>query len=265
MTNEKEKVIPRSPFDSLIIKIQSELWTQHRNFSKKELDKKSFLVQQLGLLRAIYVSSLEVNHFDQVISQPKGERSVSFEETALEQPRPSKKVFLDYYNFINVLCQFGRVLPKHFPKTYPIPLLERIRFYRNKVVEHWDDYTNNISLGAFSYRIGKTPIPHVEMVYSPEERKALLGEMKGLFNLLGSDLQLDDDKIYNLIGIDPEYNEAVFTALEKIEGGLRKRAGDNKDLDNLIEKLIQFSFPVPILDTEEYGKKIIEYLESVTQ
>lgn len=85
------------------------------------------------------------------------------------------KPVLDYINFINILSQFGRVSLNKY--GFSIPLLNRIKFYRNKVAEHWDEYSLYVNSGSYS-RIGSKPaIPHIASVGDTEKRKILKNDI----------------------------------------------------------------------------------------
>lgn len=255
-----------SPFDDLILELQQQLWTSvGPKGSQKRMDRHAFLIQQLGLLRTSYIYLVESGrNAAKTIGQTHG-GPVSFEKAALEHPRTSREVFLNYYSFINILCQLSRVLPKHFSGAQSIPLYDRIRFYRNKVVEHWDEYTINIAQTGFIFQKEKASIPAIEAVHESQDRKKVFKQLKDSFRELGGHLKWDDAKIHNMIGVNAEYSEAIFRALEGIKRWVSMQAGKNKQYDALISLLIEFGFPTPIIDIEEYSADLVSHLKTVAK
>lgn len=158
----------------------------------------------------------------------------------------------------------NRLLPAHFPGATDIPRFQRVRFYRNKANEHWDAYTVNIANNGFMFQHGKAAIPSVDRVIIQTERISLLAELRRAFTTLGVNFVWPDEKAYYGVSTDPEYSEAVFTALESVSAGLSTPSGKSAELDRVIILLLEFGFPTPISDLEAYSADLIAHLRTHT-
>ena len=187
---------------------------------------------------------------------------MSFETMTLEFRRPSSTIFLGYNALVNTLCQLDRAFPQHVADAKEIPLHSRIRFYRNKLAEHWDAYTSNIVSPGFTFKRNKAPIPLVEGVGLSTERHALLSQLKRAFGAIGATLKWSDYKSHFGVSIEAEYGEAIFTAFEEIKAGLTTPSGKVQSYDDVIRLLLKFGFPAPILDIEEYALRLDAHLRA---
>ena len=205
-----------SPFDPLLLDITGRLRASS-SCSASDTESLSFFVQQLGLLRMHGAGEAVMTRMG---SMKSGQGEISFETMTLEFPRPSMTVFLGYNALVNTLCQLDRALPQHVASSGQIPLRDRVRFYRNKVAEHWDEYTSNIVRSGMTFKKNAAPIPVVEGAVLNTERQALLSQLKHAFGAIGAVLTWPDEKSYCGVSIEAEYGEAIFTAFEGIREGL---------------------------------------------
>lgn len=256
-----DEPILSSPFDPLLLDIAGRHQVSS-SCSASDTERLSFFAQQLGLLRAAYVSMRGAGEAvtARMASMKAGQVTISFETMTLEFSRPSSTIFLGYNALVNTLCQLDRALPQHVANADKIPLCGRIRFYRNKVAEHWDEYTSNIVRSGFTFKKNKAPIPLVEGAVLNTERQALLSQLKQAFGVIGAVLKWPDEKSYCGVSMEAEYGEAIFTAFEGIKEGLTTRSGKAPEYDRVITILLKFGFPVPILDIEEYGARLDAHL-----
>lgn len=253
-----------SPFDPLLFTITTHLHESALGASNGA-EILSFLRQQLEMLRAAYVNLREAGDLvtGRIARSEPGNFRLPLEFSVLETYRPSRSVFLGYESLVNVLCQLDRALESHYSSTTHIPLFARIRFYRNKVAEHWEEYTAYISKHAMSFAEDKAPIPIVEGSVSMEGRRVLLIELKKAFQAIGITLNWPDAKNHIGVSIERDYSDAVFTALESHPKGLALPAGKDPQFDRIIKLLLEFAFPVPILEIEEYGAQLDAYLRGL--
>ena len=256
-----------TPFDDLIIQLSTDIFglgETERKIRYKEIEQKSFLINQLGFLRVSYIYLVEINLYARKCFEGEKKsttRDISIEEYSLSWHKQKiYEVVILYNNFISVLNQFDRVLPHYFPNA-KIPNGTRINFYRNKVIEHWDDYTKSIGSEGFVYVGNKPPIPVIERVYYYRERQKLMQDLKNAFLQLNVLFNWDKD-VYNMVSSKAEYCESIYKAIEET-GKMRCKKGTNKDFDALILLLLKLGFPVPIIDMELYSKDFTKYLKTL--
>jgi hypothetical protein len=250
-----------SPFDTFILELQGKLWSTVGSAPADEQDRLGFLIQQLGLLREAYISLRQEGDllWQRGMIRAPGTVIITFEEATLEQPRPTRRIFLDYHSFISVLCQFSRTLPRHYPGAAAIPRSRRIQFYRNKVVEHWDDYVAHLGGTGTVFQQGKAPVPISDAVHVVSEREALMVELTDRLKKLGTELRWDDSNMASNLGADAAYCEAVFSALEALgPDGLSRRR--DPEYEGMITCLLRLGFPVPVLDVEAYADELCDHV-----
>lgn len=263
MNRENEPDGIKSPFDDLIIRLSEATKGFLGPGKETESEAASFLIRQLGLLRSAYINLVETTSrtIKQINERQKlGTVQLSLKEFALELPRNSFDVILNFFSFINILCQLNRLLPEHFSGAPSIPRYQWIRFYRNKAVEHWDEYTKPKLVGPTGYVFveNKASIPFIQQVNDFRERQSLMQQIKDIFIELGVK---DFEWSKNATTKDKEYCDAVLEAIEKT-GQMGCRAKDcSDDFKKLIEILFKLGFPNPITDIEVYSKELVDYLE----
>ncbi|MFA6587493.1 MAG: hypothetical protein WCT08_00320 [Patescibacteria group bacterium] len=249
-----------SPFDSLIINLQGKVWHPvGGSKSVNVIDGKIFIIQQLRLLRSAYISLVEVaDEVKKRQERMKGTTEVPFVIAALDHAADQSNVILSFNSFVSVLYQLNRVLPIHFPGCGDIPNYPRIRFYRNKAVEHWDEYVASVPGTGFTFKFGKAAIPVIEGDFEYPKRQILLQEVKAKFKVIGGNFVWVDEA-YNMLGCDKAYCDAVFKALEG-SGKMSLHKGKNSDFDSLISLLLRFGFPAPFNDVEEYCDLLVAHI-----
>jgi hypothetical protein len=246
-----------SPFDALFIEFEDRF---HRALlsSGPNVECLGFLTQQYGLLRAAYVvllgSGSSANRF--VAAAQLGTGRPPYDRRAMSDL--SKTAFLGYESLIKTLCQLDRALPVHIPgAAATIPLSNRIRLYRNKVAEHWDEYTRNISKGSFTFGRDKAPIPIVEGSVRGDDRQDLLCQLKAAFKQIGVELRWPIERFHIGVSKEADYCETIYAALESVGDELSLRGPKYTALMTL---LMKFGFPVAIRDVEGYAEHLNAHL-----
>ena len=173
---------------------------------------------------------------------------------------------INYFGFIEELNRFGRIFDEEFEAL--IPNYYRIRFFRNKMVEHWTDYSQFIlqSKPAIKIEINKLVVPY-HLGYwggSITEIPNLRKEFKRQSVALG---QLNGSPTY------PGDCENIYKALECIDSKLKssppnkktaKKETDKKEIsEDLVKAIFRFGFPNPIHDLENYIKDLILWIEVI--
>ena len=160
---------------------------------------------------------------------------------------------VNYFSFIEELNRFGRAFQEH----QSIPDFSRIRFYRNKMVEHWDDYPEFLIAPAVSicYTHGKLVIPyHAGQGMALATAEPAYKELKVAFQKETVNLPVLTFRV-----ADRENSEKLFESLEKID--LQLQLGDGRD--HLINALFKFGFPTPIHDLEVYCGRLVQWFEAL--
>lgn len=220
------------------------------------------------IARVLYIDMVEASEKERLLSK---KESDDVESSSMERMQAVTdsilRCRLSYMQFIEHINRTGRVLKK---EGYTLPLYGRIYFFRNKMIEHWDDYmqfitTNNGSGGVLyvtgdvRLREGKIGIPHSHSGARDanerlRSRQAIIDEFNAYGVVLPS-VNLHDD----------DYSETIFCALEKIDSELRsydRRRGTGIP-ETIVSLLFSYCFPIPISDMEEYCKTLIEWLRTL--
>lgn len=168
----------------------------------------------------------------------------------LRQRSEAVEAKINYFGFIEELNRFGRVFEKKYDSV--LPDYYRIRFYRDKVVEHWDDYEEFLqSLGdSINWTQGKLVIPyHMGAINTPPTTQVVYQELSAAFQKSGITLPNLDLSMMN-----EGYSEEVFLNLERIDTKLRRISKD------IVNTLFKYCFPTPIHDLEQYSQKLLSWL-----
>lgn len=246
-----------TPFTEILDDLDKLIWKEGHDESLTV-----FCNLQMNLLNTIYCSMVEfdlrlLRQSDTAIAKKidKAEFFLGYGKKHMEV----EKAFLDYFSFINILNQFGRVLTnKYNLPALTIPGYFRIYFFRNKVLEHWDDYTGSINYGAMTQIYGKPAIPVVQNSQSLTELTSIRKKVISYFAHREIRLEIPEgEELLNLSLADPEYHRGAYDALEKIDPQLRH-------IDEKITKLLfDFGFPVPIFDVAEYCVSLVDSIKKI--
>jgi hypothetical protein len=188
-----------------------------------------------------------------------GKTEIALDEYLLEDSQLSNEARLHYFTFIHILNQFGRI-GRNYQCEKLIPKYARVKFFRNKVVEHWDDYyrEGHFPHSGFTQRAGKPAIPTIHSVYTVEERVKLGKEVFDFLEQENVMLYLDFRACG--LGASEEYCETIYQALEQI--GLDVIDNNKgKKYSPLILLLLKLDFPVPITDVEKYSNELVDKLD----
>lgn len=209
----------------------------------------------VGILRALYVQQIE--HAQILLSIP-----THLTEEMAETINDSHVLCrIAYFQFIEQLNILQRVLEKLGLKD-TIPLYYRIRFFRNKIVEHWDDYLQFItsrSVQMISVRRLIFVPYHMGRGVIPEHRTQAMNDLIQLFNDNNITLAIDNNDWYD------DYSEKVYKALESIDPRLRSqtRVQNSGIAEGIVKALFNYMFPTPISDVESYSKDLAVFLGSI--
>jgi hypothetical protein len=206
----------------------------------KLIGNESFVDRELRFLRVIYNRMAEFKELG----------PLSMEE--IEARDITNKTIVDYNSFIGHLNRLGRILDKTGLSSRIIPNYPRIHFYRNKTIEHWDDYIRYTSTGrGYVKRKGEVALPMNSGIYPPEKRKKLHVELS---TLLGTPLH--DNYVVSNPTVMEGYNDDIYSILEKIDPQLGRKKID----EVLVKKLFLFGFPLPIVQMDEFIDALCENL-----
>ncbi len=214
-----------------------------------------------GELRIRYLELLEnaelISLFMERMKNPEhqGLHTMTDEELLTQQYENHRPV-LAYQDFVNCLNIHGRVLDK---LGITIPSYYRIRFYRNKLIEHWDDYLDKSCNGisGWTARSGKIVVPfHSSKANVPHEGQPLWEIIKGNFLTLGLQVPFtwDDTISYE------RYTDFIWQLLEQIDPKLQTVHRYRIIPESLVELLYDYAMPVPILDMELYCAKLRDFI-----
>jgi|GEM_PF-2658149 hypothetical protein len=258
-----------SPFDDLILYF-------FEIASEKTISSRGVLVaKELRILRSIYISMLNTSTFMNMskANTAKTSRKVTIEEL-VSFDDVGLKVVLNYANFISQLNRLGRLLKRN---RKLIPDYSRIKFYRNKVVEHWDVYIKTVLGSGSVQKKGGIALPSSFEFMPSLERKKLGVKLTTEFQKNGVDIQLDDKfSVINVCEVDG-YSELIYECLEKISPQLNFRKigflgkifsfwgeSENKEISKrLIKLLFAFGFPRPINDVETFSNQLVANLSKM--
>ncbi len=258
-----------TPFDSLILElVQSTL----RNPAYGALTSVGNLaLNQLKFLRVIYLdyALMKVQNLDDLyFNKTNTTRQLSSHEI-LQVSDDGIRVMLRYLSVIDVLNQFGRCLNRLTNGKENIPLHAEIHFFRNKIVEHWDDgYFPLKPGGSYTRSAKKLPVPILNGGRCfVQDIPVLEKQLRDMF----AESNVDLGDLSDLHGCD--YSQKIYTLLKQIDHKLRSQskpcsANCKKDMhtgipDDLVKMLFKFEFPLPIYDLDEYCSQLVTYLRTL--
>lgn len=171
-----------TPFDALIGVLQEKI--RARKTSHEDLTS---VCVQIRLLKVLFRTMHEYDMRQYMNWKDSKDIEGSYDA--------STKAVLDYLQFINVLNQLGRILAK---QNIYIPEFYRIRFFRNKVFEHWDDYTKYGTASGHTQISGEAAIPSTYNSYSINERKVVKDEIDAILSDFNLSLEIDNPEVANV-------------------------------------------------------------------
>lgn len=161
---------------------------------------------------------------------------------------------LSYFQFIEQLNIFGRVFSKKM--SLSLPLYPRIYFFRNKIIEHWDDYmqflpSNTIQMSS----VKQTTTVMIPFIMGrgviPDHREQTRNDLIRIFAKHNVTLSVNDNDWYG------DFSEKAFVALEMIDPQLKKVPAE------VVNALFDYMFPTPITDIESYSINLVQLLKSI--
>ncbi len=157
-----------TPFDALIGVLQEKI--RARKTSHEDLTS---VCVQIRLLKVLFRTMHEYDMRQYMNWKDSKDIEGSYDA--------STKAVLDYLQFINVLNQLGRIL-----------------FFRNKVFEHWDDYTKYGTASGHTQISGEAAIPSTYNSYSINERKVVKDEIDAILSDFNLSLEIDNPEVANV-------------------------------------------------------------------
>lgn len=156
----------------------------------------------------------------------------------------SIRAYLAYFEFCSLVNIIGRKIKVEYQKT--LPKFEEIRFYRNKVIEHVDEYLGAITApNAMSKMGSKIAIPF------HTDSRVNYQDLKSAFEVYHVNLPQKEP------GDISKRAPILYQKLKEIDPYLTRIH------KNLVDKLFQSSFPTPILDVEQYCDELVIFLENL--
>jgi len=171
----------------------------------------------------------------------------------LDEASAGVEAKISFLGFIEELNRFGRVFLGEYKVS--LPKYTRVRFYRNKVIEHWDDYDEYLlSNTGYTYTLGKLIVPfHGGALVTDQTTGAAYQDVVAEFGKFG----IAVPALNMSLGF-AGYSEQVFLLLEQIDPQLGRKIPDS-----LVNALFKYSFPVPIQDLDEYVDELVGWIEGV--
>jgi len=161
---------------------------------------------------------------------------------------------LSYFEFIEQINRFSVGFFKLNNKL-KLPRAARIKFFRNKIIEHWTDYFKEVTTQTNVQQgiNGEIMIPYHSVCRhipskEPEGRKNLLMVFQRHEKALAIEEYLSHS----------DYSELIFSALEKFDNDLKCIP------ESVTKALLGYSFPTPVCDVEAYIEELIKYLKSLS-
>lgn len=216
----------------------------------------------LGYLRTIYLTFPYFSTIAQMRIEAKRNENLTPLQRNASMFDASFQTKFTYFSFIDALNQLGRQLE---PLGFNFPNYTQIRFFRNKVVEHWDDYLAEKPDGGGSVgKAGGIRIPLImgsartEFARMEPARLALIKEF--LNHGVSLDIQPED--------YHEAYAQKVWPALKSIDENLALRCVVRSGVCDprcsycrLIDQLLDFEFPLPFYDVDQYISNLITELK----
>lgn len=242
-----------TPFDDLAIRLSKKTFASPGIINEKE----SHAITFLNVCRIRYLQMHRVSEkfwkLHTKMLQKKYSGPITIEEL-FESNIDSIEAKVNYFGFIEELTRFGRFFLSNYSST--IPSYYRIRFYRNKMIEHWDEYEEFLrsNMSAIYYTLDKLVIPnHFGSINRPMETSADYEKLRIEFEICRVKLSP------LTLGMPDKYSNLLFDNLEKIDPKLAFLPTDA--YNNLINCVFRYGFPTPINDLEEYNQKLIGWME----
>lgn len=259
----------QTPFDELKLElIQKTIKNARENPPISETEE--LISRFTGILRSLYLQMKDQTYrrdeeFDLMMGierEKPNPRHLTIQET-LEMGDYTTISIFQYFQYLEQVNILGRVLYRKV-KQFP-PLYHRVYFYRNKMIEHWDDYLD-LFLGSgrgngLIYKKGEISIPyHLAHIFRPIEGTQMQQKLIDDFASLGVTLTSIENKWYG------DYSKVIFMALENIDPQLRSKPNkiNKKHIPEfLVEDLFRYSFPTPITNIENYSLELAKWLKSI--
>lgn len=164
---------------------------------------------------------------------------------------------LNYFLLIHQLNQLGKSFTRNGytrkQREQIIPNYKRVILYRNKILEHWDDYCKERDVRFHSLDNG-IPVPYF---YGECGTKDEVNNRKSV---------LDNEFKKHSGGVgffDERFDGCVYRALEFIDPNLS--FPDDKGYHGLFKVLLEHSIPAPINNIEDYCAQLVENISKEFQ
>lgn len=236
----------KTPFDELIIKLIQKTF---ENLEQRN-EKQQIILTFLEVCRIRYLHLLSITErIQEMLSLVRRGGAVGY---PIEEGNfHAIEAKLNYFSFIEELNRFGRLFKDKYNKT--LPDYYRIRFYRDKMVEHWDDYEEFLRSSYPGYTLlpNNLVAPYHSGTIRSIEASEDYNRLKSEFEKKGISIPLLNDSMKY-----EDYSNELFIHLGKIDNELKKHFSAG-----MINTLFKYSFPIPIYDMEGYIKGLITWVE----
>ncbi|MCG3136137.1 MAG: hypothetical protein HMLKMBBP_03965 [Planctomycetes bacterium] len=247
---------PPSPFDALLLRLSAQ---NMRGRDNPPSNLELLVYEQLQLLRAAYISLFSIDFHAEAMRRHDEGGEAALEDLVFGLRAPSSAATLHYNTFVALLNRFNEALKKlRGPAHEDIPGLHRLKFYRDKVTEHWVDYVHYMGGHGFTWREGKAPILSVmatarKAAEFTQARDDLVRALGGL----GISISIPDDLVRPGMTMSEDYAVIINAALDSLGPRLHKKS----TADPIVRILFRLGFPSPIQDMEQYCMDLLAYLE----
>lgn len=219
------------------------------------------VITHLGLLRVIYLNFPRAGGEAEIKEKAREWASLSVE---LKNASMSDGIYTTnqtYFTFIDALNQAGRHLREI---KFELPLYNRIRFFRNKVVEHWDDYLSIHPGGATQGMVNHILVPRIcgvarYEVASMDAARIALCDALDKYNIVLSADDHDSDyanKIWPVL--QQADNKIWFRCYKKKEGSCSPQCTNC----TLVDALFKYEFPLPFHNVDAYCSGLVDEIRA---
>lgn len=244
----------KTPFDDITIAIFE------ASFNRNEVINKKLLLAFVEVLRVKYLNMYEAskiywNSSDKTTQGNESQDAKVIIKEMISLNQKSVEAKTNYFSFIEELNRFGRIFANKYEKI--IPDYYRIRFFRNKMVEHWDVYLDFLfHMEGIKIEVNKLVVPYHMGVWGGSTLE--IKDLKEEFQKHNVSISRQWESSLN-----PNYSEDIYRALERIDQKLRKwneKTGEGIPED-LVKGIFKYGFPTPIQDLEGYIERFVKWIE----
>jgi len=243
-----------TPFDDLAIKLSESGMAMRDKPTEKYIHCITFIqVCRIKYQQIHNISKLHWIRSEEMRKQSGGIRSLTTKEV-IDGYAETLEVKVNYFSLLEELNRYGRVFEKKYGDI--LPNYFRIRFYRNRMIEHWDRYEEYLKIAGngFTYKIGEliTPMP-IGAINTPAITDIAYKELSLEFQKFKITLP----KLDVSMTADGKYSKEFFSNLARINGRLEEIP------PSLVNSLFKYGFPIPTHNLDNYVSELVLWLEKI--